>query len=118
MNINTKQHFSPGPWRVGSSNFGSAFYVIFAKDDSSDSDREVQIVEMNYGPHPIKDHLKRIQANATLIASAPELLEALQQLYKMTHDLLGGENAPDHGEAPEFAKARKAIRKALLIRNK
>lgn len=61
---------SPGPWGVA----GSTVYGEYA-----DFHFHIAVVNANY-----PEHIATQEANARLIAAAPELLEALQQLLQLT----------------------------------
>lgn len=55
------------PWRIASRKYDTGFYVIHGKDTP---DRELQILKLHDGPHPIKEHLDRIENNAEAIVTA------------------------------------------------
>lgn len=57
---------------------------------------------------------EEMQANTNLIASAPELLEALQSLQAQFKEMILDEGIdPDEGDTQAFNQANKAINKAL-----
>ena len=55
------------PWRIASRKYDTGFYVIHGKDTP---DRELQILKLHDSPHPIKEHLDRIENNAEAIVTA------------------------------------------------
>lgn len=64
-----------GPWRVASSNFDTGFHVIHGKDPSIDANgRELQIVKLEYGRHPVRKYLSDARRKAMVIAEAPRML--------------------------------------------
>ena len=96
------------PWRIASSNKKNQFYVIHGKDLTGDKPRELQVLCINYGFHPIKEQLDKTQANAHLIAAAPDLLEACVSFVKAFED--GGNIDRD-----VYNEAKATIHKALNI---
>jgi hypothetical protein len=86
-NSSMKAKHTPGPWRIAAKNFDTSFYVIHGNDEAK---REVQVVKMSYGTHPIPEFLERKEADARLIAAAPELLSALVRLvnWAKAHDAI------------------------------
>ena len=81
MNTTKTTQFTPGPWVVECKKFIA-------------TPKAVVIAELNdglQGEYPESGH---INANATLIAAAPAMYEALQALLA----LIGDEDLPDNGE--------------------
>jgi hypothetical protein len=85
--------FTPGPWSHGVSEMQTG---ILAHKRYEDGEYCVLVADCNCDvdtclPSPEK------QANAHLIAAAPELLEALERMHKMTSHILseGGCNPKD-----------------------
>ena len=95
-----------GSWRILSKNKKEQFYLITGKDETCNNDRDLQVCQINFGFHPIKSQLDCTEANAKLIASAPDLLEALQEMLPHFRKLTSTEKEIS-------LKARKAIEKAL-----
>lgn len=97
---------TPGPWVVGSSDFLDQWVCIDAPSGDPDLGyKSWEGIAMAYGceESPRKGLIKA-KANAQLIASAPELLEALEEVVQWLE--LG-----DH-EGKMHSKARAAIAKA------
>jgi hypothetical protein len=94
-----KTQHTPGPWKFGSKTDGDLYKRNIAGVDGY----HVAAVSSR------DDH--EVDANARLIAAAPDLLEALQDLFDadMEHVLMG-DGKDDQIEA--IAKARAAIAKA------
>jgi hypothetical protein len=96
MKTTTKAKHTPGPWQI---EFGGMEGDDYAVIGSKFADRAI----CNLEP---RDY---VPANARLIAAAPELLEALQELLRSYRDLLPERYLQDKGVA---TKARAAIAKA------
>ncbi len=89
---------TPGPWRVG-----LADDTVVTTQDGD----EIVLVQGDYGDPtawPV------MEANARLIAAAPELLEALQGLLQLVDELRADD--PNWVLVPEVIAARAAITKA------
>lgn len=98
---------TPGPWRTGTENW----FNILA--DLSDGPRLVAAV---YCPNPMPvmpDEPTRLmwQANARLIAAAPDVLHALERLLG-EFSRLAEQMHGKHGEEEAEAQAKAAIAKA------
>lgn len=91
--------YTPGPWQCDLQGYG-AFTI---EKDAHDFGSYVVIADR--GSHETR--VDEMHANARLIAAAPELLEALQDLL----DLAVGHDLPCSD--PERLAAREAIAKAL-----
>ena len=93
------QH-TPGPWYIGK-DFSDQGRHIYAKQMVCDDDGEMW--------HPLiattddDERLVDWQANAVLIAAAPDLLEALQRML----------DAPSHGTHEAMRRANEAARAAI-----
>lgn len=95
------------PWRIAAKDYKKQYYVIHGIDTPT---RFVQVLTINYGFHPIKEQLQRTQANAYLVAAAPDLLAACI-------DALARIKMNDR--FPELqTQLQSAIEKALNIKNK
>lgn len=71
----SENKFTPGPWKVEENPFGvytTTFFLIGSKKESW--------IAESKGPHVGPKDIEECKANAKLIAAAPELLEALQNL--------------------------------------
>lgn len=93
MSKMTDDFFKTLPWRIAAKRHKTGFYLILGRDEG---DRELQILTLNDGPHPIKEHLDRIECNAEAIVSAvnqtygnginpesvPKLLDALKVMVE------------------------------------
>ena len=108
-----KTKHTKGPW-IALKN--SSFYEVYNEprfDDESDRVLSVHVFLLdgaNNGLH----HTEENEANAKLIAAAPDLLEALIDLTEATKDIQTS-NAPYYAhetKSDEFGKAYKAIKKA------
>ncbi len=71
--MNTEQKHTPGPWRVGDGSFVIGNHPAPGITGSDDVH--------HYGGHLICESVS--QANARLIAAAPDLLEALKATWKI-----------------------------------
>lgn len=89
----TDCNFTPGPWYVGDQDG----YLWNIHDGKART-----IAETGMGNDIYADHA---EANAHLIATAPELYEALDELEAFVHNL-------GYREYPSAAKARAALAKA------
>jgi len=88
-----KNKFSPGPWRLVNHAGDHSQGIV-----SDERDYDIALVYNRYE--------EEYQANADLMAAAPELLEALENLVRWQDT---GNNPP---LASDWRKAREAIRKA------
>ena len=102
---------TPGPWREcrGSSDRGCLCGLVWS------AAADIPVASCDLREELIPDHfapLAERQANARVIAAAPDLLEALQRLMSlMHHDSLGeAPNDYDWGDAAN--ESAKAIAKA------
>ena len=93
---------TPGPWICLGPSFGDPLprYTTEICTEWEDQDREdvIQICEL-----PLHHHDEENEANARLIAAAPDLLEALEELLCQTRQ---------YGHKPEIKMAEAALRKA------
>lgn len=99
MSTNEAQH-TPGPWMVTERNTGERSALLVSKDDCMNFGAIAEVYPWNPGGDP--------QANAHLIAAAPDLYEALHEIL----NYIGGADGPlldsyvmDRAEAA-LAKAR------------
>lgn len=102
---------TPGPWKLVDD--GTVRSKAFGKSDMMGDYLGVIVCDLKAGtgspvwPSVARAHSQpEAEANARLIAAAPDLLEALEELYKAGPDCEGG----PLGEA--YRKARAAIAKA------
>jgi L-alanine-DL-glutamate epimerase-like enolase superfamily enzyme len=96
------QH-TPGPWIGAGPSFGDQFprYTTeITTEDERYGDGHIQICEL-----PFHHHDEENEANARLIAAAPELLEALNTWLKQY-------SAEEYEDCPEVVQTRAAIAKA------
>lgn len=102
--MKTKTAHTPGPWRIRGTNYGYTTCYVLGPPHKDGGD---------YAPICVAD----TEANARLIAAAPELLAALEECEK---DLIRSSNDAYDAEADSLAKrfmrtakaARAAIAKA------
>lgn len=100
---------TPGPWKVRFMNNGqedSDFFVEAKNNNRPDLGYGIEILGDDYGDHNGYTHEQRL-ADASLIAAAPELLEALQRFVTFVdkQNLIY--------ESSMVREAKSAIRKAL-----
>lgn len=88
--------YTPGPWSIEKR--PGPIYEIHASTDA---------VAVAYGTHLDED-----DANARLMAAAPELLEALRDVTRSFEELLATSGDPDPGAGPFVLAAKAAIAKA------
>lgn len=91
---------TPGPWYAGDSG-----PWVLAGDPKQSYNYVVSTPFTDGRDGPILPESEQ-RANACLIASAPELLEALQDFVKV-HEFLG------HADRPHYQAAKAAIAKAI-----
>lgn len=97
----TQATHTPGPWFVSYEHGGGTEIAI---DDAFgiDGGRDYDLVTVTHGDP------EELKANAALVSAAPELLEALQEVFVI------GDKLVDDVYGYEFAlKAKAAIAKAL-----
>lgn len=97
----TTDQITPGPWWLEKRSSGGL--NVQAKHRGEGSSYCVASVNFHEPPHD--------EANARLIAAAPELLHALELLYKEMV-LSGNATSKDYGWTPAIAASQEAIRKA------
>lgn len=98
--MSKRQPVTPGDWRVYRDNEG-ATNIAYVRGDSHDGNFDGEVCVL-YG----QDN----EANARLIAAAPELLDALQELSDLVDAICDHEYEPDTFTTQP---ARAAIAKAL-----
>jgi hypothetical protein len=117
MNNPMKSH-TPAPWlvRFEEDRFDSKLSVIEVIDGSEASLNHPQgeLVLARVNVSAFAPHMDEPLANATLIASAPELLSALERLLESAECLKEDSDSAHgfHGEPESFKIARAAIAKA------
>lgn len=107
----TTQAHTPGPWDVGTSGFHVYFAPAEYTDEQIDSDRRYDSIIADTRPanaafSGIPD--REMQANARLIAAAPDLLAALVE-YVERHE---ASMTSSPAGLPEYDRAVAAIAKA------
>lgn len=85
--------FTPGPWKVS------------LTDDTVVMDKDANAVAVAVGDYDT--HYEVTEANARLIAAAPDLYEALQMLHDETADYirLNHLGDPHHNQSMQLARA-------------
>ena len=108
METTTKAKHTPGPWKLSHGGLpgDSGFSIV-----SNNAEAQDVKVTAECWPCTIvsEEHRQELFANARLIAAAPELLEALQELLRSYRDFLPERYLQDKGVA---TKAREIIAKA------
>jgi hypothetical protein len=100
---------TPGPWHTEFNVYGGYDCMTDAWDIKDATDASIVAVDLaDYG-QPYNDRPWRsevAEANARLIAAAPELLEALRILYEETADYIRINNLGDvhHNRSMQFAR--------------
>ena len=90
MNKTTKSaQFTPGPWVIEKGWNGDRPTITAKVSKTQVIDNRGLIADLEHTPF-----IEHAQANATLIAAAPAMYEALQALLA----LIGNEDLPDNGE--------------------
>jgi hypothetical protein len=109
-NANQTQH-TPGPWKFTkarkASNFGNRTAFVQASGSDAQGSFQYTVAKVLGGP---QDEAALAEANARLIAAAPELLEALQAMESAHMDRTGADRAIALDKAAQQARA--AIAKA------
>lgn len=95
-NLEEAAKHTRGPIRIAAKNYQTGFYLIHAIDysDTAEMKREMQLLKIERGPHPIKEHLERAKADAEYLVEAWNnyeqqserergLIEALSAAYKL-----------------------------------
>lgn len=97
---------TPGPWMVAGPSFGDPLprYTTCVVTEEDDDGEVVDICEF-----PVSDYDEQNEANARLIAAAPDMLEALEAIVKSLADQ-DDEGMIEH--AQQMIDARAAIAKA------
>lgn len=98
--------FTPGPWRIAKRGEDEAFYVV-ERDEPNEPSRHAYRVAhvLDY------NELQQNAANACLIAAAPDLVEALDEMLREFG--VDGHGAEfEDGECMVVDRARAALAKA------
>lgn len=78
---NPKFRGTPGPWRVDGHEYRSGHVQYTVVSISGDAVGCAPVAEvLQYNPHPMPT--ERVEANARLLAAAPDLLAALESLVE------------------------------------
>ena len=93
---------TPGPWHLEEMGYNSSSYYIRGSSESGDR----LTIGKGAVAHIPRSTVNPMEANARLIAAAPELLEALAEIVSAA-DGRGWDQLD-----PSFSKARSAIAKA------
>lgn len=100
------QRFTPRPWHVGKPNEGARVQLVYNVDGYAVCDCKTY-----HGASSTAE----MQANAALIAAAPDMYAALETLVKLIDDLDHSAIGPETDRvfpSYEFAEARAALKKA------
>lgn len=103
---------SVGPWKShaaeGQEQLRDTAFIVAPENASA-----VVLAEVKF--HPIERAAGRTaEANARLIAAAPELLSALEALSQYTHEITDeGRDLEDPDDIEDYGKIRKQVAKAL-----
>ena len=108
--------FTPGPWRLSSLKFANndgSIPVLFGDPDSDDSGRiaMIDIQSKAKRGEAWRSKCPTRDANAQLIAAAPDLYEALRDLVEAATTEFNGKGASGYALA-RLSDARAALRKA------
>ena len=92
----TPEFYTTLPWRIAAQDWRTSFYVIHGKRSDND---ELQILKMDFGPHPDERHLDRMRDNVNAIVTAvnntwgqninPEAVPDMYEALKAVADCLG-----------------------------
>jgi hypothetical protein len=97
---------TPGPWYWFHGNDAGLSHVPFGANGKPEMTKEVSVARFN----SYIDSLKIKDADARLIAAAPDLLEALKGCLSLQDNVNGW--VEFHTDSDEYAKAKAAIKKA------
>lgn len=116
--MNYKFEGTPSPWKVKFDAVISANRVIHVINREGISDDELPILSIWYNPNSdSKSSKKTLDANAHLIAAAPEMLEALILIVEKLEGISSLESLVFDFKGEILKIADPAIRKALNINN-
>lgn len=112
------EFFTPGPWEAFYNEHGG-YDMMWPGIDVRQANEEVRaIVTLEYGKAPDDERLRRIWADASLIAAAPEMFEALKAVLHAKIIYTGGGDDESIAEcgmelvAPIKAQIEAALAKA------
>lgn len=102
---------APGPWALNESVYGDNFMAVSAPNHGELATVVIRMSEPSWGE---RQKTEELEANARLIAAAPELLGALEMAVKHYEEWASARQPHDLDEAslPWLAPARAAIAKA------
>lgn len=105
--MSTQTKWTPGPWRIDEAN-----RTLVARLVGGEYEYICSVDPEEFSVSDMTDEENR--ANATLIAAAPELYEALEDLlgYFRSGNAVDVERATIKANAPEVLAARAALKKA------
>lgn len=117
----SESKFTPGPWEYVPSTEHHGPYITTGADmtygDIADfyvmSKPESWSVRNGGDSKPIHHQHERADANARLAASAPELLEALRELNRLSLVIMSAVNFADQSNLTFVSQAIKAARAAI-----
>lgn len=96
---------TPGPWNIGKYPINDYAYAVYGKDNS----KIAQLEKFD------QQYQEEEEANANLIAAAPELLEALSDLENYSELVLSEIDSSQSGWYYQFQAAIQKARKALTL---
>jgi hypothetical protein len=100
---------TPGPWHVDDGTFEGIETGVYSADALICVAENGECMEMAFGDERWSVH----EANARLIAAAPDLLAALSRLHEIAHGSWFGDDGTDSDEErAAMVAARAAIAKA------
>lgn len=116
-----KAEHTKGPWvGIEDGKYRETPWILDHEDDhgatwvpiTNSAGRTIALVVNDDTQRPLKVHERETEANARLIAAAPELLEALEDLARLAEAAMLEANRDWYDIDLELADARAAIRKA------